>query len=235
MWGGALRVCGILFLSFAAAGCAVPAGSVGAIGPYASQAPAAALASAVMPHADAMPDSQIIADLPAGFLSFCMRFADQCKSPDNAATSLALTPASWASLQQVNDNFNRAIRPKTDQAHYGRAEYWNIPTDGYGDCEDYALSKRKALIDAGFPAPALRIALVLTRTQERHAVLTVTTDHGDFVLDNLRREIIGWNQTGYEWIERQDPTRAWGWVGLGKSMDPKYLAAIANGPVGTVR
>ena len=49
-----------------------------------------------------------------------------------------------------------------DQRHYGRAEYWNIPTDGYGDCEDYALTKRRDLIAAGFPAQALRIAVVLT-------------------------------------------------------------------------
>ena len=235
MLRGASGVCGILLLSLSAAGCAAPS-SVGAITPYEPNATASvAVVSASAPHATIMPDSQVKADLPAGFVSFCTRFADQCTRPDDAAASIALTSASWATLRQVNDSYNRAIRPKDDIIHYGRAEYWNIPTDGYGDCEDYALSKRKALIDAGFPAPALRIALVMTRDAERHAVLTVTTEQGDFVLDNLRRDIIGWDQTGYEWIERQDPARAWGWVALGKATDPTYIASIAKGPIGAAR
>jgi predicted transglutaminase-like cysteine proteinase len=216
-------------------GCAAPAESVGAIGPYAFQATVTRLASTTAPNADAMPDTHVAAQMPAGFLSFCTRFADQCNRPDNAPSFLMLDPASWATLIKVNQTYNRAIRPKDDKDHYGRAEFWNIPTDGYGDCEDYALSKRKALLDAGFPAPALRIALVLTRTRERHAVLTVTTDHGDFVLDNLNRDIIGWDQTGYEWIERQDPAKAWGWVALGKSVDPTYIASVVQGPVGAAR
>lgn len=232
MLGWALRISWILFFSLMAVGCAAPAASVGAIGPY---APGAAAIRALAVHANAMPDSKIAASTPAGFLSFCMRFPDQCKSPDNAPSTLAMTPEVWATLEQVNEKYNWDIRPEEDEEHYGRAEYWNIPTDGYGDCEDYALSKRKALLDAGFPEPALRIALVLTHRGERHAVLTVTTDQGDYVLDNLSRNVLGWNQTDYIWIERQDPAKVWGWVALGQATDPAYIASIAQGPVGTAR
>ena len=233
MLGGALRIAGIFFVGLMAAGCASPMSSVGSIAPLSSQASAvSAVASAVAPHADAMPDSQIVAEVPAGFVSFCTRFPDQCKKPDDAPSTIALTSANWLTLEQVNNSVNRAIRPEDDEKHYGRAEYWNIPTDGYGDCEDYALTKRKALLDAGFPEPALRMAIVLTWRQERHAVLTVTTDHGDYVLDNLRRDVVGWDQDDYQWIERQDPNRAWGWVALGKSTDPTFIASIAQGPIG---
>ena len=36
-----------------------------------------------------------------------------------------------------------------------------------------------------------------------HAVLTVKTDRGDFVLDNLSDEIRGWSATGYQFYKRQ--------------------------------
>ena len=214
-------------------GCARAMSSVGAIAPLSSPeaSPVSALASAIAPHADAMPDSLIAADVPAGFISFCMRFPGQCQKPDDAPSTIALTSATWLTLEQVNNSVNRTMIPMNDKVHYGRAEYWNIPTDGYGDCEDYALTKRKALLDAGFSEPALRIALVLTRKQELHAVLTVTTDQGDYVLDNLRHDIVGWDQAGYQWIERQDPDKAWGWVALGKSTNSTF-ASIARGPIG---
>jgi predicted transglutaminase-like cysteine proteinase len=41
-------------------------------------------------------------------------------------------------------------------------EHWDIGADGYGDCDDYALAKRMALIEAGLPMRALRIAIVRT-------------------------------------------------------------------------
>ena len=155
-----------------------------------------------------------MADVPPGYVSFCIRFPDQCQATPNAPSSIQLSDAAWRTITKVNANINKSIWPEDDQTHYGRAEYWNIPTDGYGDCEDYALTKRKALIGEGFPQQALRIAVVDTPRNGRHAVLTVATDKGDFVLDNLRDEIVAWNATGYTWIERQDPKRPMGWVSL---------------------
>jgi predicted transglutaminase-like cysteine proteinase len=183
-------------------------------------------AGAPLPHARSMPDSQVEAPAPAGFVSFCLRFPDQCMTPKNAPATVALSPAQWLQLQEVNQVVNLAIKPMDDQRHYGRAEYWNIPTDGFGDCEDYALTKRRDLIADGLPAPALRIAVVLTQRNESHAILTVATDHGDYVLDNLSNAIQSWDQTGYQWIERQDPAKAWGWVSLDPSRNPALVASI---------
>jgi predicted transglutaminase-like cysteine proteinase len=115
--------------------------------------------------------------------------------------------------------------------HYGRADYWTIPTDGYGDCEDYALTKRKMLMEHGFSAAALRVAIVVTPNQERHAVLTVVTDKGDYVLDNLKDEVLPWNLTGFRWVERQNPASPLAWVSLWPA-DRSLALADLNGPTG---
>lgn len=99
--------------------------------------------------------------------------------------------------------------------HYGRAEYWTIPTDGYGDCDDYALTKRKQLQEIGFPAAALRLAVVYSPRSQLHAVLTVATNKGDFVLDNLDDDIRPWNTTRYDWIEVQDAKDPMQWDRVG--------------------
>lgn len=161
-----------------------------------------------------MPAGVASATVPSGFISFCMRFADQCATPTANQNSVALSEDNWLVLNDVNAQINASISPEDDKDHYGRAEYWTIPADGRGDCEDYALAKRQALIKAGLPELALRMAVVLTSEGERHAVLTVTTDQGDYVLDNLTFEIRPWFKSGLTWIARQDSTNPWNWVAL---------------------
>ena len=229
---GVAKFAAMMSLCLAAAGCAAPTDSVGAIAPLSVSARNIAPDP---PHAGAMPDMGVAEPAPAGFISFCTRFIQQCSTPQDAPAMIALSPETWQALQNVNERINHALRPMDDKRHYGRAEYWNIPTDGYGDCEDYALSKRKALLDAGFSEAALRLAIVLTRSRERHAVLTVTTDHGDFVLDNLGNAITGWDQTGYQWLERQDARQAWLWTAYDADRaDAASIASIAD-PVGAAR
>ena len=63
-------------------------------------------------------------------------------------------------------------------------ERWNYPDDGYGDCEDYVLLKRRMLMQAGWPREALLITVVRDKKGDGHAVLTVKTNRGEFVLDN---------------------------------------------------
>ena len=64
-------------------------------------------------------------------------------------------------------------------------DHWDYPVDGKGDCKIYALFKRKLLIERGFPRQALLMTIVRDLNGDGHAVLTVKTDRGDFVLDNL--------------------------------------------------
>ncbi len=159
-----------------------------------------------------MPRGLPTTDAPAGFISFCTRYANQCEVSRDASNVVHLDLQTQALLDSVNRGVNAAIYPEDDMPHYGIAEYWTIPSDGYGNCHDYALVKRKELIDAGLPERALRIAIVITPRSSRHAVLTVTTDRGDVVLDNLSSQIKPWTDVAYNWIERQDGDGELGWV-----------------------
>ena len=161
-----------------------------------------------------LPDSHVQTEGPDGFIDFCARLADQCSTRPGARTVLALDDKTSRLLADVNRSVNASIKPENDDVHYGRDEFWTIPTDGRGDCEDYALTKRKDLLDAGLPASALRLAVVYSVQTALHAVLTVSTDKGDLVLNNMTDAIVPWNATDFTWIEVQDPTRPMHWDSL---------------------
>jgi predicted transglutaminase-like cysteine proteinase len=167
-----------------------------------------------MPTGALMPRSRIVADMPLGFIGFCIRLPLQCERQPNETIRIVMTAAIWTTLRNVNTAVNDAIWPESDERHYKRAEYWTIPTEGYGDCEDYALTKKRDLMAAGLPESALRLAIVDAGPNGRHMVLTVAADNGDYVLDNLRRDIVTWNKTGYIWLVRQNPNQPLGWLQL---------------------
>jgi hypothetical protein len=45
-------------------------------------------------------------------------------------------------------------------------------------------------------------------------VVTVRTDQGDLVLDNLRSSVVSWQKTGYRWIMRKSERNPQFWVEL---------------------
>ena len=128
-----------------------------------------------------------------------------------------LTQAAWKDLLRVNRWVNDTIKPMTDMDHWGVVERWSYPTDGYGDCEDYVLLKRKTLMDAGWPREALLITVVRDKKGEGHAVLTVKSDKGEFVLDNQNEEVVALTDTGYRFVKRQSQSDPNTWVSLGDS------------------
>ncbi|RRN64734.1 transglutaminase-like cysteine peptidase [Caulobacter sp. 602-1] len=115
-------------------------------------------------------------------------------------------------LNQVNQLVNRTVKKATDLELYGQPEYWSLPrqVNGklYGDCEDYALEKRRQLIAAGVPETALSMAVAFTARGESHAVLMVSLESGDWVLDNLTPWATPWEDLNYRWVERQIPGTA---------------------------
>lgn len=122
-----------------------------------------------------------------------------------------------ATLKAVNNRVNRTLIADTDARVYSVNDYWDAPalTPGArGDCEDFALIKRRLLIAQGIPAAALSLAIVRTRFNEDHAVLVVATKQGDFVLDNLAYRVRPWQKTGYYWVSRQAPGDDLAWVSL---------------------
>lgn len=168
---------------------------------------------------------------PIGFVQFCAANPKECGkysvTERLGPARIAMTPEKWNLLNQVNISVNSSIRPVSDQDLYGRPEYWTYPTDA-GDCEDYLLLKKRKLEALGFPARNLRITVVLQEQGEGHAVLTVTTTEGDYVLDNRRSEILLWDDTQYTFLKRQagdDPRR---WVALVKAPAAGTANTAAN-------
>lgn len=130
----------------------------------------------------------------------------------------ALTPSRWRQLVTVNVQVNRSLRPHADVLAWGVEDYWTLPLQAgasVGDCEDYVLEKRRALLKAGFPAGSLNIAIVTTQTGEVHAVLLVATREGELVLDNLSPWVRPWNATGYTWRIRQVNGQPFTWMEVG--------------------
>jgi predicted transglutaminase-like cysteine proteinase len=115
-------------------------------------------------------------------------------------------------LNLVNQSVNRNVRKASDLDLYGMPEYWSLPRviDGklYGDCEDYALEKRRQLVEAGVPESALSMAVAVTARGESHAVLMISLKSGDWVLDNLTPWATPWEDLNYHWVERQVPGTA---------------------------
>jgi predicted transglutaminase-like cysteine proteinase len=102
-----------------------------------------------------------------------------------------------------------------------------------GDCNDYAVTKRHALIESGLPSKALRLSVVKTASGVGHLVLVVVTTKGDVVLDNLTEVIRVWQSTDYQWIKIQsasDP-RFWNEIkvpGVGPMSQADGKVRLAN-------
>ncbi|QFR32566.1 transglutaminase-like cysteine peptidase [Ancylobacter sp. TS-1] len=158
--------------------------------------------------------------VPLGYARFCAENPAECGAPRGHGGMVALTEATYAQLRQVNEDANRRIQPMTDIDHYGEIERWTFPADGYGDCEDYVLAKRRTLIDLGWPADTLLVTVVRDHKGDGHAVLTVVTDRGDLVLDNQEEAIVLWHETGYRFVKRQSQENVDGWVSLGDVLAP---------------
>lgn len=151
---------------------------------------------------------------PFGFVAFCLRDAGECEGGTDSPMEVALTPARWTELNEVNAYVNRAVTQIEDRDNHGSAEYWDFPNALGGDCEDLALLKRKLLIERGWPAEALLMTVARERAGDGHAVLTVVTDKGDYVLDNKNWAILAWADAPYIWVKRQSPKRPYVWVAL---------------------
>lgn len=127
---------------------------------------------------------------PLGLQLFCLKHSAQCQA--TGQSTVAATTGLVQLVQAVNRQVNRSITPRAD----GRIDTWSA-TASAGDCEDYVLAKRAALIQQGVPSSALRIGYTKTRQGEGHVVLIVRTGAGEFVLDNLSTSVKLLADSGY--------------------------------------
>lgn len=162
--------------------------------------------------------------VPYGWVDFCRRYHGECDGL-SAARDIRLTAKALKAITNVNKWVNSNIEPVSDMAHWGVADHWDYPDDGKGDCEDYLLLKRKHLIEAGFPRSALLVTVVKDKKGEGHAVLTVKTDRGEFILDNMTDKILSWDKTGYRFVKRQSQEDQNVWVSIGEPTEaPAYVS-----------
>ncbi len=182
-------------------------------------APGTALPRAT--HATVGPRTSV----PYGWVDFCNRYGTECDVDPLEPVDIDLTPAALRDIERIDRQVNAAVTPETDMDHWGLVDRWDYPIDGRGDCEDYALLKRKILMHEGYPRQALLITVVKDLEGEGHAILTVKTNRGDFVLDNLNDRVMAWSDTGYKFVKRQSQSDPNIWQSIGApTSGPQFTA-----------
>jgi len=191
--------------------------------------------STKLPTGPAMADGKPMAT-PFYWRSFEERYPDQVSVAETSL--LPLDAATHEQLYRTNAFWNTRMDFRRDESEqfdcFIRADMGRIPVRG--DCEDFALSKRRELREV-FPqyAGCFRLAICepfgrarrrLTNgryypgiTDPLHAVLTVDTTGGTVVLD-MREANGNWSgpynfaeQPEYYWLQREAASR---WVNIGK-------------------
>jgi predicted transglutaminase-like cysteine proteinase len=165
------------------------------------------------------------ASTPIGWVQFCDTYISECATKRAEPRDIVLDDKAWNYLVRVNKWANDNIKPMTDMDHYGMRHWWRYPDDGAGACHSYALLKRRMLMQAGWPRTALLMTIVHEMGGEGHAVLTVRTDRGEFILDNLNEKILLWSETPYSYYKRQSQADPNLWVSLD---DPRMTAAKSS-------
>ncbi len=120
---------------------------------------------------------------------------------------IQLTTENWQLIKKINSDVNNNTKYRTDMTLYQKLEYWE-PSGGYeGDCEDYALEKRKRLLDCKlFDINDIRLATCWVEGKNGeigeggyHAVLILVIENNDWVLDNRCSNPIKYHLLPYKW------------------------------------
>ncbi len=168
------------------------------------------VANAVQPDGERFMQTTGRTSAPIGHVRFCDTHRSECSQRSRRAKLVKLTRSRRNELIEINDYVNGRVQPVTDLDLYRVAEHWTYPTTK-GDCEDYVLLKSRILADRGWPNSALLITVVRDTKGDGHAVLTVRTDRGDFILDNQVAAVLPWNETQYRFVKRQSEVDSRGW------------------------
>ncbi len=103
-------------------------------------------------------------------------------------------------LGRINRAVNLAIRPASDWAQYGYADFWASPLQtlgsGAGDCEDYAIVKYVVLRALGMTD--LRLMIVRDdKHQTEHAIVAVRDGQEWLILDNRTMFLVNTGDASY--------------------------------------
>ena len=162
---------------------------------------------------------------PGGVIGFCVKNLGECATVAQAPLVVDLTPDRRRDLEDVQALVNARVHPRENPRHA-----WEYASAGYGDCNTYALEKRRELLARGWPQTALLLASAVTETNEGHLVLIARTSAGDLVLDNRLAPVVDWSRLPYRWVSRQSEQRLTIWVSI--LPRPVYTSDNATGKVG---
>jgi len=161
-------------------------------------------------------------ETPSAFLAFCKRHPGDC-TPDLSSQPVDLDVTHMRQLNEVNMDVNDTYAYGMDLAGH---DTWDYPKDNYADCEDFALVKRKRLMDMGWPTSALLLTLAQARGEDMaqwkyHVTLTVRTLQGDYVLDDQIRPAVAWDKAArlYEFLTMQSAQDPKLWVAVPQSVN----------------
>ena len=165
---------------------------------------------------------------PGGHMAYCSQHVLQCASQTPATLSSDLSQL----IRRVNDEVNRGVQGVKDSVQFGVPEKW---TDealqlGRGDCEDFALAKRKRLVELGVPRGALRLAVVDKFSWDMtHVVLLVSFEDKVVVMDSLTSRLEDAQDLGVTWlnVQHQSNPRVWYKKPSKKTLD-KLLTTITK-------
>lgn len=186
----------------------------------------AALTASAHAGAAFMPTSGVTTQ-PVGHYEFCKRLPEECSQKSRQVRPVELTHKLWAKIVEINNTVNTSVMPRTDMEQWGIEEYWSYP-DIYGDCEDYVVEKRRRLMQAGVPDSNLLMTVVRRPNGDGHAVLTINTHMGDYVLDNMELRVLPWAETRYQYLKRQSARNSGRWVGIQDSRHDLLVGSVSS-------
>jgi predicted transglutaminase-like cysteine proteinase len=139
---------------------------------------------------------------PIGWVEFCADNPGECTGGASQPRDIVMSQTAWRDLLRVNRWVNETVKPMTDMDHWGVIEKW--------------------------PREALLITVVRDKKGEGHAVLTVKTDKGEFILDNQNENVVAWTETGYRFVKRQSQSDPNVWVSLGDNRPAPATASARD-------
>ena len=138
---------------------------------------------------------------PMEFVQFCERKPARCR-PSNDLAVVAYY-SRRQELDRVQVEVNWRITPRAALPNEPEIPWDDEATAG--NCDEYVLAKRSRLLDIGFPSSTLLVAEGILPAGEAHLVLVVSTDRGDYVLDNLQPAVVRWDELPYHWVRMSTP------------------------------
>jgi len=152
-------------------------------------------------------DFGAVVAVPYGWKDFCGRRPHECDVGSSQAAEIHWDRKTSDIVNHINHAVNSEITPMSNYDHWGTIlDHWDYLVDGKGDCKIYALEKRRRLMAMGFPRQALLMTIVHDLNGQGHTILTLMTNEGDLVLDNMTGTIKPWDKTGYDFIKAQSQT-----------------------------